>query len=286
MSTASSTPDPGTGAQPPTLAALLPPDGAGPDEILSRFMSYVAASGLELYPAQEEALLEMMGDKHIVLNTPTGSGKSLVATALHFKAMAEGRVSFYTCPIKALGSEKFFALCQLFGPERVGMMTGDASINRDAPIICCTAEILANMALRGAGRDATARVDYVVMDEFHYYADRERGVAWQVPLLCLPRTTFLLMSATLGDMRVIEQGLKETTGREVAIVRSRDRPVPLDYEYRETPLHETIEELIAGRRYPIYLVNFTQRACAEEAQNLMSVDISSKDEKDAIRVAL
>src|SRR4051812_43306059 len=209
--------DPGTEAQPPALAAVLPPPGAGPDEILSRFMSYVAASGLELYPAQEEALLELMADKHVVLNTPTGSGKSLVATAMHFKALAEGKTSFYTCPIKALVSEKFFALCQLFGPERVGMMTGDATINRDAPIICCTAEILANLALRDAG----ARVDTAVMDEFHYYADRERGAAWQIPLLCLEKTTFLLMSATLGDLPAVEQGLKALTGLDVATVRSR-----------------------------------------------------------------
>jgi superfamily II RNA helicase len=268
------------------LAGLLAGGPVDADGVLSRFMTYVAETGLTLYPAQEEALLELMAGKHVVLNTPTGSGKSLVATALHFKAMSEGRVSFYTCPIKALVSEKFFALCQLFGSESVGMMTGDATINRKAPIICCTAEILANMALRGAGNDADARVDYVVMDEFHYYADRDRGVAWQVPLLCLPGTTFLLMSATLGDMRIIEQGLRQVTERETAVVRSRDRPVPLDFDYRETPLHETIEELISGRRYPIYLVNFTQRACADEAQNLMSVDISSKDEKDAIRAAL
>ena len=289
MSTASS--DPGTlaepvapvePAQPPALAALLPPRGSGPDEILSRFMSYVASTGLELYPAQEEALLEMMADKHIVLNTPTGSGKSLVATALHFKALVEGRTSFYTCPVKALVNEKFFDLCRLFGAERVGMLTGDASINRDAPIICCTAEILANMALR----DAAARAAYVVMDEFHYYADRERGMAWQVPLLALDATTFLLMSATLGDLRVITDGLRATTGREVAIVRGRQRPVPLEFEYRETPLHETIDELVKAGRAPIYLVNFTQRGAADQAQNLMSVDVSSKSDKEAIRAAL
>jgi len=282
MSTASPTPDPGTGAQPPALGALLPPAGAGPDEILSRFMSYVAATGLELYPAQEEALLELMADKHVVLNTPTGSGKSLVATALHFKALAEGRTSFYTCPVKALVSEKFFDLCRLFGAERVGMLTGDASINRDAPIVCCTAEILANMALR----DGAARAAYVIMDEFHYYADRERGMAWQVPLLALDRTVFLLMSATLGDLRVITEGLRATTGREVAVVRGRQRPVPLEFEYRETPLHETIDELVKTGRAPIYLVNFTQRGAADEAQNLMSVDVSSKADKEAIRAAL
>src|SRR5450432_3036473 len=269
---------------PAPLAALVPARGeaADADVILARFMTWVSSTGLELYAAQEEALLEIMADKHVVLNTPTGSGKSLVATALHFKALAEGRTSFYTCPIKALVSEKFFALCQLFRPEKVGMMTGDATINRDAPLICCTAEILSNMALR----DAAARVDTVVMDEFHYYADRERGVAWQIPLLCLDKTTFLLMSATLGDLRAIEDGLRALTGREVATVRSRERPVPLDFDYRETPLHETIDELVTSRRTPIYLVNFTQRSCAEEAQNLMSVDICTKAEKEAIRVAL
>jgi superfamily II RNA helicase len=266
------------------LAALLAgrTHPLSPDEILSAFVGFVSDTGLELYPAQEEALLELVGGKHIILNTPTGSGKSLVATAMHFKAMAEGKVSFYTCPIKALVSEKFFALCELFGAENVGMMTGDATINRGAPIICCTAEILANLALR----DAAATVDYVIMDEFHYYSDRERGSAWQIPLLALPQTTFLLMSATLGETRPIEQSLRAITHREPAVVRSGARPVPLDFEYRETPLHETISDLIVTRRYPIYLVNFSQRAAAEEAQNLMSVDLSSKDEKEAIRHAL
>src|SRR5688572_10749535 len=211
----------------PSLAALLPPPVAGVDEVLSRFVSFVAATGLELYPAQEEALLELMADKHVVLNTPTGSGKSLVATALHFKALAEGKTSFYTCPVKALVNEKFFDLCRLFGAERVGMLTGDASINRDAPIVCCTAEILSNMALR----DGATRAAYVVMDEFHYYADRDRGMAWQLPLLALDVTTFLLMSATLGDMKIIADGLQATTGREIAIVRGRQRPVPLEFEY-------------------------------------------------------
>src|SRR5580698_5511749 len=266
----------------PPLAALLPGANASADELLSRFVSYVSGTGLSLYPAQEEALLELMEGKHVVLNTPTGSGKSLVAAALHFKGLAEGKTSFYTSPVKALVNEKFFDLCRLFGPERVGMLTGDASINRQAPIVCCTAEILANMALR----DSAAHVDYVVMDEFHYYGDRERGMAWQVPLLCLPRTTFLLMSATLGDLRVITEGLTAVTGREVAVVRGRERPVPLEFGYRETPLHETIAELVTLGRAPIYLVNFTQRGAADEAQNLMSVDMSSKADKEALREAM
>ena len=203
------------------------------DELLSRFLGYVSETGFSLYPAQEEALLEIMSGKHVVLSTPTGSGKSLVATGLFFKALAEGKAAFYTCPIKALVNEKFFDFCDLFGAEHVGLLTGDATINRNAPLICCTAEILANLALR----DRAARVDYVVMDEFHYYGDRERGVAWQLPLLCLSDVTYLLMSATLGDTRPIERAVEELTGREFARVRGSERPVPLDFSYRDTPLH-------------------------------------------------
>jgi superfamily II RNA helicase len=266
------------------LARRLPdPDDVTSDVLLERFLDYVDEKGLSLYPAQEEALLELYADKNLILATPTGSGKSLVAAALHFKAMAEGRRSFYTCPIKALVSEKFFALCADFGPDNVGMMTGDASVNRDAPIICCTAEILANMALREGDE---ADVDYVVMDEFHYYADRDRGVAWQIPLLTLPRATFLLMSATLGPTERFERALTELNGQPTAVVRTMERPVPLDYDYRETPLHETVNRLVQQGKHPVYLVCFTQRAAAEEAQNLMSLDYSSKEEKRAIADAL
>jgi superfamily II RNA helicase len=267
----------------PAPLALPPGTPATPDDLLERFLAYADSVGLSLYPAQEEAILELFAGRHVVLNTPTGSGKSLVALALHFKALAEGGVSVYTSPIKALVNEKFFALCEAFGPERVGMLTGDASINRGAPVLCCTAEILANMALR---EGQSARVDAVILDEFHYYADRERGWAWQVPLLELPRAQFLLMSATLGDTTAIEAKLKERTGREVTAVRHATRPVPLDYDYRLTPLHETIADLCARNRSPIYLVNFTQRAAAEEAQNLTSLNLCSKEEKQAIKAAL
>ncbi|HVW27605.1 MAG TPA: DUF3516 domain-containing protein [Polyangiaceae bacterium] len=266
------------------LDALPPrPEDVRRDDVLDRFLTYVKARGLTPYPAQEEAILELLDDKNVILSTPTGSGKSLVATALHFLAMAERRRSFYTCPIKALVSEKFFALCEDFGPEFVGMMTGDATVNHDAPIICCTAEILASIALR---EGADADVDYVVMDEFHYYSDRERGVAWQVPLLVLSHARFLLMSATLGPTERFEKALTDLTGAETAVVTNAERPVPLDFEYRESPLHETLSELVRTGRAPVYLVNFTQRSAAEEAQNLMSVDFCSKEEKKAIQASL
>ncbi len=267
------------------LAALLPKPGEPklpPDAVLDRFVQYVNSTGLSMYPAQEEAMLELLGGKHVVLATPTGSGKSLVALAFHFQAMAEGKTSFYTCPIKALVNEKFFALCDAFGAENVGMMTGDAAINRKAPIICCTAEILSTLSIR----EQRLFAECVVMDEFHYYGDKERGVAWQVPLLAMPETQFLLMSATLGDTTAISNSLKDITKRDVAEVRSAQRPVPLEFTYAETPLHESVQELMKANRAPIYLVNFSQRAAAEQAQNLMSIDVSSKEEKTKIKEAL
>jgi superfamily II RNA helicase len=267
------------------LAALLPkPDAPrlSTDEILDRFVQYVTRAGLALYPAQEEAVLELLAGKHVVLATPTGSGKSLVALAFHFQAMAEGRRSFYTCPIKALVNEKFFALCDAFGADAVGMMTGDAAINRDAPIICCTAEILSSLAIREQRIFAEA----VVMDEFHYYGDKDRGVAWQVPLLSMPETQFLLMSATLGDTSAITERLTDITKREAVEVRSAQRPVPLEFRYAETPLHETVQDLLHENRAPVYLVNFSQRAAAEQAQNLLSIDVCSKDEKQKLKDAL
>ena len=262
---------------------LAPPAGpADGEQILERFLDYVSGLGLSLYPAQEEALFEILAGKHVVLATPTGSGKSLVAIALLYKALCEGRTGLYSCPVKALVNEKFFDLCACFGPEHVGLLTGDASVNSGAPILVGTAEILSNMALRRRSVPA----DFVVMDEFHYYGDRERGIAWQIPLCLLKHATFLLMSATLGDTTAIERKLADFTGREVASVRGAIRPVPLEFEYREIPLHETIAELIRQDRAPIYLVNFTQRSAAEEVQNLMSVEVIGKAEKEAIKHAL
>jgi len=267
----------------PLLKRLPPRAEANSSTILDRFLDFAASKNLELYPAQEEAILALLDGKNVILNTPTGSGKSMVALALHFESLALGRRSFYTCPIKALVNEKFRDLCQYFGPDQVGMITGDGSVNAGATIICCTAEILSNLALR-EGKDA--RVDDVVMDEFHYYSDKQRGVAWQVPLLALPQARFLLMSATLGDVQFFADAMTNLNGRATEVVRSTDRPVPLDFEYRETPLHETIADLVSKGLAPIYLVNFSQREAAEEAQNLLSVDFSSKEDKKKINEAL
>jgi superfamily II DNA/RNA helicase len=255
----------------------------GNDVLLGRFLDYVEGRRLQLYPAQESAILELFEEKNVVLNTPTGSGKSLVATALHFQAIARGRRSIYTCPIKALVNEKFMALCREFGPDNVGLSTGDASVNRDAPILCCTAEILANIALR---EGAQANVQEVVMDEFHYYADRERGVAWQVPLLTLPQTRFLLMSATLGDTTFFEEELTRLNGRPTVGVTSTDRPVPLEHAYSELPLAKTLESLVADGKAPVYVVHFTQLEAAQSAQDFTSINVCTREEKAALANAL
>ena len=263
-----------------TLYDLIPRDeNTGNDALLGAFLEYVEGRGLQLYPAQESAILELFEEKNVILNTPTGSGKSLVAAALHFQAIARGRRSIYTCPIKALVNEKFMALCREFGADNVGLSTGDATVNREAPILCCTAEILANIALR---EGAAVNLRDVVMDEFHYYADRDRGVAWQVPLLTLPQARFLLMSATLGDTTFFEEELTRLNKRPTAAVSSTDRPVPLEHAYSELALAKTLESLVADGKAPVYVVHFTQLEAAQSAQDFTSINVCTRDEKAAI----
>ncbi len=255
------------------------PSHADPDALFEAFSTWAEERGITLYPAQEEALIEVVSGANVILSTPTGSGKSLVAAGAHFTALANDKVTFYTAPIKALVSEKFFDLCKIFGTENVGMLTGDASVNADAPVICCTAEVLASIALRD-GRDAD--IGQVVMDEFHFYAEPDRGWAWQIPLLELPQAQFVLMSATLGDVSRFEEDLTRRTGRPTTVVRSATRPVPLSYEYRATPLTETLTELLQTHQAPVYIVHFTQAAAVERAQALMSINMCSREEKDEI----
>ena len=249
------------------------------DEILSVFLDYLIETDVEPYDHQEQAILELFAGNNVILNTPTGSGKSLVALAMHFRAVCQNRRSYYTVPIKALANEKFLSLCHVLGPEKVGMITGDATVNPGAPVICCTAEILANLALR---EGAQAQVDDVIMDEFHYYSDQSRGFAWQVPLLTLPQARFLLMSATIGETAFFEETLTKLTGAPTTLVKSEQRPVPLEFLYSETPLEEKVAELVEDGKAPIYLVHFTQLACAQTAQNLMSSNFCTKEEKQRI----
>lgn len=257
-----------------------PVDGeVDPDALYQVFVDWAGERGLTLYPHQDEAFMEILAGANVVMATPTGSGKTMVALAAHLAALADDRVSFYTAPIKALVSEKFFALCEIFGADNVGMVTGDASVNADAPIICCTAEILANIALR---EGAEADVGMVIMDEFHFYAEPDRGWAWQVPLLELPQAQFVLMSATLGDVTTLADDLTRRTGRPTALISGTQRPVPLEFSWAMTPVHETIAELIRDDKAPVYIVHFTQVAALERAQSLTSVVTISKERKAQI----
>ena len=270
-----------------TLKDYLPStpfkNGEGAEELLESFMEWAEARGTTLYPAQEEAILELLDGKNVILNTPTGSGKSMVALALHFDSIVHGRKSVYTCPIKALVNEKWMALCKEFGAENVGLSTGDATVNRDAPILCCTAEILSNMALCEGEK---LEILDIVMDEFHYYSDKERGVAWQIPLLTLPQSRFLLMSATVGATEFFERDLTKHTGKETVTVRSTQRPVPLDFSYSTTELSTEVQKLVNEGKAPVYVVHFTQAAAATNAQNFMSLDLCNKEEKQAINEAI
>jgi superfamily II RNA helicase len=266
------------------LSELIPSDPTDPDALYAAFVEWAAADGLTLYPHQDEAVVDILTGANVIVTTPTGSGKSLIATAAHFAALAAGGRSYYTAPIKALVSEKFFALCATFGAANVGMVTGDASVNADAPIVACTAEILANIALR-EGR--TAAVDQVVMDEFHFLADRDRGWAWQVPLTELPQAQFVIMSATLGDMTATAADLGERTGRPTTIIGGAVRPVPLVYSWATTPVHETIQGLIDDRQAPVYIVHSTQGSAVDRAQSLLSSGIVDRSHRaelvDALR---
>ncbi|OBC03739.1 MULTISPECIES: DEAD/DEAH box helicase [Gordonia] len=256
---------------------------ADDDAAFDTFTGWWADRGIDLYPHQEESLLELISGNNVILATPTGSGKSLVASGAIYFARCRGQRAFYTAPIKALVSEKFFDLCAQFGADQVGLMTGDASVNSTAPIICATAEIVANLALRD-GPDSDIGV--LVSDEFHFYGESDRGWAWEVPLIELPHTQFLLMSATLGDISFFVDDLSRRTGRTTTAVTGTHRPVPLEYTYAMTPIHETIEGLIDAGRAPIYVVHFTQAAAVERAQALLSARITTKEEKAQIAEAI
>lgn len=264
------------------LAGLDDPQPPSGEEIFERFFTWVRSRGIEPWEHQEDAVLSLVSGANVILATPTGSGKSMVAQAMIFNAICTGQRAWYTAPIKALVSEKFFDLVEVFGKDNVGMITGDVHINTDAPIICCTAEILANEALRGKQRD----IGCVAMDEFHYFGDPQRGWAWQVPLLTLPKTQFLLMSATLGDTSDIERLLDKLNRHETDVVDQAARPIPLSYKYVIDPLPDTIRHLLDQGDEPIYVVHFSQAAAISTAQDLSSYGVATKEQREAIKKEL
>ena len=249
------------------------------DALYEAFSSWASSTGRPLYRHQDESLIEILSGNHVIAATPTGSGKSMIALAAHFVSMAHGGRSYYTAPLKALVSEKFFDLVALFGAENVGMVTGDVSLNADAPIICCTAEILANQSLR---EGSTLDADMIVMDEFHFYADPQRGWAWQVPLLELTRPQFIAMSATLGDTTVFRKQWTDRTGRPTVEITDAQRPVPLEYDYVVDTLQDTVERLLSEGRHPIYIVHFSQKDAVDTASALSDRKLISPEIRSQI----
>ena len=249
------------------------------DALYEAFSSWASSTGRPLYRHQDQSLIEILSGNHVIAATPTGSGKSMIALAAHFVSMAHGGRSYYTAPLKALVSEKFFDLVSLFGADNVGMVTGDVSLNADAPIICCTAEILANQSLR---EGPTLDADMIVMDEFHFYADPQRGWAWQVPLLELTRPQFIAMSATLGDTTVFRKQWTERTGRPTVEITDAQRPVPLEYDYVVDTLQDTVERLLSEGRHPIYIVHFSQKDAVDTASSLMDRKLVSPEVRSQI----
>ena len=262
---------------------LLPAPGTDPETVLDTFAAWAAAGGRPLYPHQEDAALALAAGDHVVLATPTGSGKSLVAIAGVLLALASGRRAVWTAPIKALVAEKFFDLVDLLGAETVGLATGDASINADAPVLVCTAEVLANHAL---SRGADSEFGFACLDEFHYYGDHDRGWAWQIPLLEMTRCQMLLASATLGDMSAITADLTERSGRAVTEVTSVHRPTPLYHQWRMTSVSDSVTEAVRDGLSPVYVVHANQAAAIERAQALVSLKVTTREQREAIAEAL
>jgi superfamily II RNA helicase len=269
------------------LIDLMPPVGSDPSDVLDAFASWATAGGRPLYPHQEDAGLALAGGDHVVLATPTGSGKSLVAVAGILLALNRGERAVWTAPIKALVAEKFFELVELLGADNVGLATGDASINQDAPVLVCTAEVFAHQALGdGDLTPAEAGMGFACLDEFHYYGDHDRGWAWQVPLLSAKHCQFLLMSATLGDMTFIANDLQERSGRDVTEVTAVTRPTPLYHAWRMTPVADSVTAAVEAGLWPVYVVHSTQASAIERASALNSLPLTTRPQREAIAAAL
>src|ERR671924_433776 len=180
-------------------------------------------------PFQEEAIAALGAGESVLVAAPTGSGKTLVAECAVEQALQAGRKAFYTTPLKALSNQKFGDFIARYGADKVGLLTGDNSINGEAPVVVMTTEVLRNMLYEGSPTLGGLR--YVVMDEVHYLQDRVRGAVWEEVLINLPlHVRVASLSATVSNAEEFGEWLETTRGPTEVVIEER-RPVPLDDYY-------------------------------------------------------
>ena len=249
------------------------------------------------YPVQEEALLAwFMSDKGVMVCTPTGTGKTLIAQAALFEALHTGSQVYYTTPLIALSEQKFRETQELarswgFPPERIGLVTGNRKVNPQAPVLVVVAEILLNRLLHPENFDF-ASVSAVVMDEFHSFSDLERGIVWELSLGFLPaHVRLMLLSATVGNAGEFLAWLDRCHGRKLELVESRERKVPLTYEWvQDSLLNEHLVEMAKGdpatRRTPALVFCFNRDECWSIAEQLKGLILLGGDQKAPLHAAI
>src|SRR3954464_10704468 len=187
--------------------------------------TFRAGLDFELDPFQVRAAQALEAGRGVLVAAPTGSGKTVVGEFAVHLAITQGSKAFYTTPIKALSNQKYTDLVRRYGADSVGLLTGDVSVNGEAPVVVMTTEVLRNMLY--AGSSTLAGLGYVVMDEVHYLADRFRGAVWEEVIIHLPESVSLIsLSATVSNAEEFGEWLETVRGETTTILEEK-RPVPL-----------------------------------------------------------
>jgi superfamily II DNA/RNA helicase len=264
------------------------------DALASRYLEQLPYAP---YPVQEEALLSWFtAEQGVMVCTPTGTGKTLIAQAALFEALHTGQRAYYTTPLIALTEQKFLETQALakrwgFSPDQVGLVTGNRRVNPEANVLIVVAEILLNRLLNSQEFDFSA-VSAVVMDEFHSFADPERGIVWELTLNLLPpHVRLLLLSATVGNASEFMSWLEHRQGRKLELVEGRERKVPLEYIWvPNLLLGEQLEAMAAGdealRKTPALVFCFSRDECWSTAEHLKGLDLLPGPARAALALKL